>query len=74
MSNFITHKIIKVIPWINNVLKKVLNKQYRLFRNYKKHGFQLHDNNRVDAFRKECNVAIQKEKDNYLKKLKKQVN
>ena len=44
----------------------MINRQHRLFKNYKKHGFQLHDKSRADAFH---NLAIQKAKDNYLKDL-----
>ena len=52
-------------PWISNVL----NKQHRLFNNYKEHGFQPVDKNRIDVFRNECGLAIQKAKDNYLTSL-----
>ena len=68
MANFILNKIIKIIPsdppWINNVLKRMRNRQTRLFKNYKKHGFQP-----VGAFRKKCDFPIQKAKDNYLTNL-----
>ena len=73
MSNFIPNKIIKVNPrdppWINGDLKCILNRQQRLYKNYKKHGFKPADKMRVDAFRNECNVAIQNAKINYLTKM-----
>ena len=73
MSNFIPNKTIKVIPreppWIDKALKNMLNRQQRLYRNYKKHGFKPDDKSRVDVFRSECNMAIKKAKEGYLKKL-----
>ena len=73
MSNFIPNKIIKVVPrdppWINGDLKCILNRQQRLYKNYKKHGFKPEDKIRVDAFRNECNLAIQNAKIDYLTKM-----
>ena len=73
MSNFVPNKIIKVVPsdppWISRSLKNMLNKQNRLFRNFKRHGYKLDDKNRVDNFRKECEMAINKSKEDYLKNL-----
>ena len=72
MSNFVPNKIINGVPgdppWISRSLKNMLNKQNRLFTNYKRHGYRLDDKNRVDNFRK--NVKwLSKSKEDYLKKL-----
>ena len=40
-----------------------------MFKNYKRHGHKVTDKNRVDNFRKECEMAIDKSKEDYLKKL-----
>ena len=73
ISNFIPNRVIRVVPrdppWIDKNLKKLLNRQKRLFRNYKRHGLRPDDKVRVDTFREECNLAIQNAKENYLKKL-----
>ena len=73
MSNFVPNKIITVVPgdppWISRALKNMLNKQNRLFKNYKKHGYKLDDKNRVDNFRKKIEMAINKSKEGYLKNL-----
>ena len=74
MSNFIPNIIIKVVipsdpPWINKTLKNMLNRQNRLFKNYKKHGYQLCDKIRVDTFRQECESEVLKAKEIYLEKL-----
>ena len=73
MSNFVPNKIIKVVPgdppWITRSLKNMLNKQNRLFKNYKRHGYKVDDKNRVDNFCKECEMAINNSKEDYLKKL-----
>ena len=65
MSNFIPREP----PWIDKTLKNMLNRQQRLYRNYKKHGFKPEDKSRVDVFRSECNMAIKKAKADYLKNL-----
>ena len=52
MSNFIPNEIIKVTPkdppWITKPLKTLLNRQCRLYKNYKTHGYQPEDKIRVD--------------------------
>ena len=67
MLNFVPNNIIKVVPgdsqWITRSLKNMLNKQNRLFKD------KNSDKNRVDNFRKECEMAINKSKEDYLKKL-----
>ena len=45
------------------------NKEKRLFKHYKRHGYKLDDKNRVDNFRKECEMTINKSKEDNLKKL-----
>ena len=73
MSNFIPNKIIKVIPgdppWINKTLKNMLNKQNRLFKKFKRHGFKPCDKIRVDTFRQECESEVFKAKDIYMKNI-----
>ena len=77
MSNFIPNKIIKVSPrdplWIDKNLKSMLNRQQRLYRNYKKHGHKPEDKIRVEVFREECNKAIRNAKESYLGKLRQQI-
>ena len=74
MSNFIPNKVIKITPsdppWISNSLKNMLNRPQRLF---KKHGYKLDDKIRVDIFREECDMAVQKSKESYLKKIGKKL-
>ena len=52
MSNVVPNKIVKVVPgdlpWISRSLKNMLNKQNRLLKNYKRHGYKSDDKNRVD--------------------------
>ena len=54
MSNFIPNEFKRIIPkdppWINKPLKNLLNKQNRLFKNFKKHGYREEDKIRVDHF------------------------
>ena len=73
MSNFVPNKKIKIVPgdppWISKSLKNMLNKQNRLFKNYKRHGYKPDDKNRVDNFRKKIEMAINKSKEGYLKNL-----
>ena len=77
MSNFIPSKIIKVIPrdppWINGDIKRMLNRQQRLYKNYKRHGLKPEDKVRVDRFRDECNIAVQNAKKSYLEKMGKKL-
>ena len=73
ITNFIPNKIIQVVPgdppWIDRSLKNMLNKQNRMFKNYKKHGFKPCDKLFVDKFREDCESKIQIAKSNYLNKL-----
>ena len=36
----------------------MLNKQSRLFKNFKKHGYRADDKSRLDIFQQECKKAI----------------
>ena len=36
----------------------MLNKQSRLFKNFKKHGYKADDKSRLDSYRDECKKAI----------------
>ena len=78
MSNYIPSEIKKIVlrdpPWINKQLKSLLNRKNRLFKNYKKHGYQAHDKTRLDAFRKECQGAVAEAKADYLNNLGKKLN
>ena len=47
----------------------MLNKQSRLFKNYKTHGYKTSDKARLDAFSDDCKKAIEKAKQTYLQKL-----
>ena len=51
----------------------MLNRQQRLFRNFKKHGSKPDDKRKVDLLRDECKKAIQKAKTDYLKNLGKEL-
>ena len=49
-------------PWITKTLKTTLNRKNRLFKNYKSHGYKEEDKSRVDAFRIECQKAVENAK------------
>ena len=73
MSNFIPNEVKKIVPrdppWITKPLKTLLNKKNRLFKNYKRHGFKAEDKVRLDAFRVECQQAVETAKSSYLTNL-----
>ena len=73
MSNFITNESKKFVPrdppWITKPLKTMLNRKNMLFKNYKKHRYKEEDKVRLDAFRIECQKAVQIAKLTYLKNL-----
>ena len=52
----------------------MLNRQQRLYRNCKKHGFKNEDKVRVEAFRQECNTAIKKSKEGYYSNIGNKLN
>ena len=62
MCKFIPNKSIKVIPrdppWIDKRLKTMLNRQQRLYKNFKRHGFKNEDKIQIEVSRQECNAAI----------------
>ena len=78
MSNFIPNETKRFIPrdppWINKPLKAMLNRKNRLFNNYKRHGYKAQDKIRLDAFRIECQRAVETAKLSYLTNLGHKVN
>ena len=78
MSNFIPNEIKRFVPrdppWITKSLKTLLNKKNRLFKNYKSHGYKAEDKTRLDAFRIECQKAVETAKISYLTNLGNKVN
>ena len=73
MSNFIPHETKKMIPrdspWITKPLKTMIKRKNRLYKNYKKHGYQPQDKVRLDNFRLECQNAVENAKNNYIREL-----
>ena len=73
MTNFIPNETIIVKPrnppWITKPIKTMLNKQSRLFKNFKKHGYRADDKSRLDIFRQECKKAIDNSREMYLKQM-----
>ena len=78
MSNFIPNEtkiyISRNPPWITKLLKTMLNRKNRLFNNYKRHGYKAQDKVRLDAFRIECQQAVETAKPSYLTNLGNKVN
>ena len=78
MSNFIPNEVKTFVPrdppWINKQLKTMLKRKNRLFKNYKKHGYNHDDKLRLDSFRNDCQEAIEKAKSEYLNKLGNKLN
>ena len=75
MSSFIPNEIKRFVPrdppWIS---KAMLNRKNRFFNNYKRHGYKADDKVRLDAFRIECQQAVEAAKLSYLTNLGKKVN
>ena len=73
MSNFIPNETKRIVPrdppWITKQLKTILNRKNRLFNNYKRHGYKADDKVRLDAFRIECQQAVETAKLSYLTNL-----
>ena len=73
MSNFIPNKTTKVEPsdppWISKTIKSMLNKQHRIIKNYKRHGYSDVDKMRLDTFREERDKTIEKTKEDYMKQV-----
>ena len=66
MTNFIPNETITVKPrnppWITKPIKTMLNKQSRLLKNFKKHGYKTDEEDR-----EECKKAIYNSREMYLK-------
>ena len=73
MTNFIPNETIIVEarnhPWITKPIKTMLNKQGRLFKNFKKHGYKADDKSRLDLFRDKCKKAVDNSREIYLKQV-----
>ena len=73
MTNFIPNETITVKPrnppWITEPIKTMLNKQSRLFKNFKKHGYKTGDKYMLDSYREECKKAIYNSIEMYLKQV-----
>ena len=52
----------------------MINRKNRLFNNYKRHGYKAQDKVRLDAFRIECQQAVETTKTSYLRNLGNKVN
>ena len=52
----------------------MLNRKNRLFNHYKRHGYKAQDKVRLDAFRIECQQAVETAKTSYLTNLGNKVN
>ena len=70
MSNFIPNKTIKVspkdAPWISNDLKRMIKRQNRQYKKFKRNGSKPENKAAVDDFRNECFSAINTAKEKYL--------
>ena len=63
MSNFIPNDYIKIQPnmdppWITTEIKRLIKKQNRFYKNFKRKGCKPPDKEAVDNFRDECFNAI----------------
>ena len=78
MLNFIPNEIklnsLRDTPWITKHLKTLLRKKTRLYKNYKRHGYKADDKIRLDAFRIECQQAVEMTKLSYLTNLGDKLN
>ena len=78
MSNYIPNETKRFVPrdppWITKPIKTILNRENRLFKNYKKHCYMDEDKVRLDAFRTECQKVVETAKLAYSKNLGNQVN
>ena len=63
MSNLIPNETKRFVPrdppWITKPLKTMLNRKNRLFKNYEKHRYKEEDKVRLEAFRIECQKAVE---------------
>ena len=78
MSNYIPNEtkifVPRDPPWITKPLKTLHNRKNRLFKNYKKHRYKNEDKVRLDAFRIECQNAVEAAKSSNLKNMGNKVN
>lgn len=78
MSNFIPNKFVKIDskdpPWIIPNLKNMIKRQQRIYKNFKRHGFNENDKTRVDSFREDCNMAIHEAKNKHMRNLGDKLN
>ena len=78
MSNFIPNEVKKIIPrdppWITKNLKTMLKRKNRFYKTYKRNCYKDEDKVRLDAFRVECQQAVEMAKLSYLKKIGNKVN
>ena len=78
MSNLIPNETKKFVPrdppWITKLLKTMLNRKNRLFKNYKKHRYKEEDKVRLEVFRIECQKAVESSKLSYLTNMGNKVN
>ena len=78
MSNFIPNKIKRIVPhdppWITKPLKTMLNRKNRFFKKYKRHGYKLEDNVRLENFHKGYQEAAESAKLTYLTNMGNRLN
>ena len=78
ISYFFPNEIKTIIPrdspWITKTLKTILKRKNRLFKNYKKHRYKEEDKVRLEAFRIECQQAVESSKQCYFTTLGNRVN
>ena len=62
MSNFVPNKMVTSKPnvpqWISRHIINMMRRQNKLYKKYKKNGFNIDDKERVDKFREECLMVI----------------
>ena len=73
ISNFVPNELKTFRPrepeWLNRNIKNLLRNQNKVFKRYKKNGYNDGDKVAVDRLRNECQEAIKTAKENYLKNL-----
>ena len=78
MNNFIPKTVKRYTPrdppCITKSLKSMLRKKNRFFKSYKKNSYRSEDKDLLEAFRKECQEAVESAKTNYLSDLGNKLN
>ena len=78
MPNFVPNETKRFVPcdppWITRPLRKMLKRKNRLYKSYKRHGYQEEDKVRLDTFRTECHQAVEDAKLSYLTNLGNKAN